>query len=364
MKVSARYIKRGEVLVYLIIWLVVFLMPVFMSGSGYRFNWQRIGFEWLRILPFLLIFILHNFVFFPLLFFKNRRIAYFLVTFLTIVLISLLWVWGDRFLNSRAGIMPEPPPGRFLQHQNLPFLVRPWFVNLSNSILVSVLVVGFNAAIKLTTIWQDEEQKNRILEKEKLQAELAFLRNQVSPHFFMNTLNNIHALIDVDGKNAKESIVKLSRLMRYLLYDSDKGETTLQKEVEFIKNYVDLMKLRVVSDVNIELSFPEKITEVRIPPLLFVSLVENAFKYGVSYREKSFIGIFIRLKENKLYFRITNSNHRNKSAEVKGGLGLKNLKKRLELIYGSNFLLETSKDDDVFETHIILPVYGNQMFGN
>lgn len=175
----------------------------------------------------------------------------------------------------------------------------------------------------------------------------------------MNTLNNIHALIDINSEDAKESIVKLSRLMRYLLYDSEKGKTTLEKEVEFIKSYVELMKLRVVSNVDIQLSFPEKIPDVQIPPLLFISLVENAFKHGISYQAKSFIGIYLQLRENQLYFRIKNSVHQNSLSHEEGGLGLKNLQKRLELIYGRNFSLETTQNENSFETNITLPLHGN-----
>ncbi|HKI87435.1 MAG TPA: histidine kinase, partial [Draconibacterium sp.] len=241
----------------------------------------------------------------------------------------------------------------------LPLRMRPWFVNFVDTVVASILVIGFNAAIKLTVKWQEEEQKNRLLEKEKLQTELAFLRNQVSPHFFMNTLNNIHALIDVNTEDAKESIVKLSRLMRYLLYDSEKGKTTLGKEVEFIKSYVELMKLRVVSNVDIQLSFPEKIRQVEIPPLLFISLVENAFKHGISYQNDSFIGIYMQLHDGNLYFRIINSIHNNSSTKEEGGLGLKNLRKRLELIYDHDFTMEIKEKDKRFETNIILPINEN-----
>ncbi|WP_158868285.1 sensor histidine kinase [Maribellus comscasis] len=358
MKLNSHNTKRGEVLVYTIIWLVIFLMPVFMSRSGTGFDWYRIGHEWLRILPYLLVFVIHNFLLFPQLFLKRKRFEYIFITLLFVVIIATAWVLGGRYLVQSIEIFPSRPPGLLANRPGIPMPIRPWYVNFSEIILVSVLVVGFNAAIKLTVKWQEEEQKNRILEKEKLEAELAFLRNQVSPHFFMNTLNNIHALIDIDSENAKESIVKLSRLMRYLLYDSEKGETTLQKEVEFIKNYVELMKLRMVSDVRIELSFPGKIPEVKIPPLLFVSLVENAFKYGVSYQAKSFIGVFMRLDGDRINFRVNNSIHNSQPEKEKGGLGLKNLKKRLKLIYNDNFLLETKENDNSFEINIKLPLHG------
>lgn len=359
MKFITQSRKKGELLIYLILWLVVLLMPVFISYSAYGFRWRQIGHEWLRILPFLLIFLLHNFLFFPKYFLNEKRGIYFLVTILAILIICGAWILSGPFFNPSVRTMLSPRPGSFPAPGNLPVQMRPWYVNLGNSVLVSMLVVGFNASIKLMVKWQEEEQKNRILEKEKLQAELAFLRNQVSPHFFMNTLNNIHALIDIDSEDAKESIVKLSRLMRYLLYDSEKGETTLGKEVEFIKSYVELMKLRLLPNVEIKLSFPSQIPEVGIPSLLFISLVENAFKYGISYQEKSFIEIKMKAGGKDLDFEIRNSVHPKESLEAKGGLGLKNLKKRLELLFENDFTFTINEKDNIFETRIIIPIHGN-----
>jgi len=257
-----------------------------------------------------------------------------------------------------TGMMHMPPPG-FSVDVPPPQPLKPWFVNLSEIFMISVLVVGFNATIKLSIKGQAEEQKNKELEKEKLQTELAFLRNQVSPHFLMNTLNNIHALVDLNPEDAKESIVKLSRLMRYLLYDSENGKTKLVKEIEFIKSYVDLMKLRLVSNVDIQLSFPDEIPDVEIPPLLFISLVENAFKHGISYQAESYILIFLQIHEKHLFFRIKNSLHKKTKPREQGGIGLANLKKRMELIYGTDFSLSVSETENSFETNIKIPLHGN-----
>ena len=123
----------------------------------------------------------------------------------------------------------------------------------------------------------------------------------------MNTLNNIHALIDISTEDAKESVIKLSKLMRYLLYDSEQGNTKLSREIEFIKSYVDLMKLRYSSKVSIKLSFPEFIPSIDIPPMLFTSIVENAFKHGISYQHESYIEIVLNVDEKYVYFRIKNS---------------------------------------------------------
>lgn len=355
-------IKKGEILIYVLIWILVLLMPVFIFRNSEGYDWTKISREWIHILPFLLVFLIHNFLLFPAFFVSKKNLIYFSSTLILILGVSLLMMAFGKDLNPMQQVLPRegrPPlmPGFEPERAVRP---KPWQMLLFENVLFSVLVVGFNAAIKLTIKWQEEEQKNKDLEKEKLQTELAFLKNQVSPHFFMNTLNNIHALIDLNSDNAKESIIKLSKLMRYLLYDSEQGKTTLGKEIEFIKSYVDLMKMRFTSDVKIKLSFPEIIPETEIPPMLFISLVENAFKHGISYRAESFVGIFMRINKEHLFFRIENSVHRNNNEVLqKGGLGLSNLRKRLELLYGSGFTLASSENTETFEINVKIPIYGN-----
>jgi hypothetical protein len=358
MKNGIRNTKKGELLIYSIIWLVVFLMPVFLSYTPTGMNWNGVTHEWIRFLPFILIFLLHNFFLYPQYFGKERQLKYFAITLFLLLAICTLWIWVGRMMIHSTGMMHMPPPG-FSADVPPPQPMKPWFVNLSEIFMISVLVVGFNATIKLSIKGQAEEQKNKELEKEKLQTELTFLRNQVSPHFLMNTLNNIHALVDLNPENAKESIVKLSRLMRYLLYDSENGKTKLPKEIEFIKSYIDLMKLRLVSNVDIQLSFPDEIPDVEIPPLLFISLVENAFKHGISYQSESYIGIVMQIHEKYLFFRIKNSLHKKTKPREEGGIGLANLKKRMELIYGTDFSLSVTETENSFETNIKIPLHGN-----
>lgn len=148
--------------------------------------------------------------------------------------------------------------------------------------------------------------------------------------------------------------------MRYLLYDSEQGNTKLSKEIEFIKSYVDLMKLRYSSKVSINLSFPEFIPSIDIPPMLFTSIVENAFKHGISYQHESYIEIVLNVDEKYVYFRIKNSVHQNQHDQVEeGGLGLINLQKRLDLMYGKMYDLSTSESDTSFEIIVKIPLYAD-----
>ena len=365
-------LKRSESLIYIILWITVLLMPIFISNTDTGINWLRVKDEWIRILPFFTVFLLHNYLLFPKLFMQKKRILFFVSVVLLILLTGLFMEGFDflfhaqnrSFINIPRVDMPHmerqprgsfPPMGR-VPHE-IPF--RILHKALIDVVLVASLVVGFNLAIKLIIIWQDEEQKNKELEKEKLKTELAFLKNQVSPHFFMNTLHNIHSLIDINSEDAKQSVIQLSKLMRYLLYDTEKGQTTLQKEIEFIKSYIDLMKLRYTSAVKIKLSLPDDIKDVEIPPMLFTSLLENAFKHGISYQKKSFVDVILNLDEEFLYFTIVNSKNVNVNGfNEPGGLGLDNLKKRMDLIYDGRYSLEQKDDDDRFEINIKLPING------
>ncbi|WP_372773770.1 sensor histidine kinase [Mangrovibacterium sp.] len=373
-------LKRGESITYIVLWAVILLVPVFISNTDYGFNWSKVVHEWIRFLPFLIIFLVHNYFIFPRFFIPKKRILYFSITLVLVLLPAFFTDFIGEFFSQFAadsfdltprGNMPPvrngmPPMGNRMPPfpDEMPMrpdqpAQQPFHRLIIDNALVSILVVGFNAAIKVTVIWQAEEQKSKELEKEKLQTELAFLKNQVSPHFFMNTLNNIHALIDINAEDAKESVIKLSKLMRYLLYDSEAGKTTLAKEIEFVKSYVDLMKLRFTSKVSIRMSFPEKVANITIPPMLFTSLLENAFKHGISYQKESFVDIVMRTDQNDLFFSVKNSKKEagNGLNEV-GGIGLENLKKRLDLIYPNRYLLEQKENKDTFEIHIKLPING------
>ena len=174
----------------------------------------------------------------------------------------------------------------------------------------------------------------------------------------MNTLNNIYALIDFDRDLAKCSVMDLSRMMRHVLYDASESETTLDKEVEFLQNYIELMRIRYVDDVMINFSAPDINTcrRVRIPPLLLIVLVENAFKHGISYKRRSFINIDISERGEELLCVVENSRH-HAHVTKHSGIGLSNIMKRLQLLYGENFTLKIdNSEEDVYRIKLIIPI--------
>jgi LytS/YehU family sensor histidine kinase len=261
----------------------------------------------------------------------------------------------EAAFNSPHPIHP-PPPGR-RDIIKPPAHPRPEpippFVSL---IILSILIVGFDTGLKVSMKWAQSEREKINLEKENVENQLAFLRNQVSPHFFMNTLNNIHALIDYDAKEAKESVIKLSKLMRHLLYESDGELTSIKKEVDFIKSYIELMKLRFSEKVRINLHLPTELPDKSVPPLLFTSFLENAFKHGISYNEKSFIDISLQLTDENLIFEIRNSNPQKQSENLDSGIGIENTRKRLDLIYKDNYTLKIKDKEELFIVNLTVPI--------
>ena len=171
----------------------------------------------------------------------------------------------------------------------------------------------------------------------------------------MNTLNNIHALVDIDPSKAQETIRELSKMMRFVLYEGDKSGVPLTKEFEFIRNYTKLMQLRYSDKVKITIDVPEEAPDVTIPPLMLISFIENAFKHGISYQHDSFIDIKLSIKDNILCFDCRNSKAEKPNQE-KGGVGLANVKKRLDLLYDKSYTLEIKDEPDIYIVELKIPL--------
>jgi len=244
----------------------------------------------------------------------------------------------------------QEPPGRL----DMMRVLNNFFYNF----VISILVIGFNIAIKITFNWLEDRRNYEQLQKENYKNQLSLLQHQISPHFFMNTLNNIHALIDYDQEIAKKSVVKLSHLMRVLLYENE--NYTLQKEIDFLKDYIELMKIRVNQNVEIIFEHPEKIPSVSFPPLLFVSFVENSFKHGLLAVGKSFIHIYFAFENYFLHVKIINSKTAVKENKpISTNIGITNSRKRLDLVYKNNYEFDVIETDTTFEVNIKVPIHEN-----
>ncbi|MDP4189253.1 MAG: histidine kinase, partial [Bacteroidota bacterium] len=228
---------------------------------------------------------------------------------------------------------------------------RPSFKwHIYNYFITAMLVTGFSMGLKMSNKLIQNEKEKKELEKERLNSELAFLKNQISPHFFFNTLNNIYSLIQINTDDAQKAVSRLSKLMRYLLYESESGNTTLSREIEFMRNYINLMELRLTNKVKFTVSFPQDFSDVEIPPLLFIPFLENAFKHGISYRDSSFIDISMKIDSNQLTFNCSNSIYGKTQNEIENqeGIGLENVRKRLNLLFPDRHHLSILQEENIF----------------
>ena len=397
-----------ELGIYGVLWFTVFLFPLIgaywaVRGGMEQGSMHAVVYDsWLSIAPFFVLFLLNNYGFVPFLLFKKKYGQYVvsLVAVIGIVLLFMPSPMGERFpkagmnegrafnrnqiieMRERAresesahwestreaeenadarvsarGDIPSDGkykrPYPFMKHTPPfpPFVIR-YFIHF----LTAILMVGFNIAIKLFFKSLRDGELLKELEHQHLQSELQYLKYQINPHFFMNTLNNIHALVDIDAGKAKSTIMELSKLMRYVLYEASNKTIQLAREIQFLENYIALMRLRFTDKVSISMDFPSEIPEVEIPPLLFISFVENAFKHGVSYRKESFIRVWMQQEEgNRFSFRCTNSNG-GKADEQHHGIGLENVRKRLRLLFGNDYTLSISEDESKFDVLLIIPL--------
>ena len=341
----------GENLLYVMVWTAIILVPVLNSQmmSELHVNFEKVLIAWRQIAPYFVIFALHNGYLAPRLMLR-RKYGKYVSGVLLLVVGVFAGVYGYEEAMPFEAVYGELPDAAGPQRVSFTNLEIYW------NVVLGIFMCGANTGIKLIYQSIRDEQTMTELKHQNLQAEMDYLKYQINPHFFMNTLNNIHALIDIDADSAKSAVIDLSKMMRYVLYDSGHASTTLERDLQFLRNYIELMRIRYTDDVEIRIDTPEGLPlQAAIPPLLLIVFVENAFKHGVSYDAPSFIHIDISLAGGELRYRVVNSRH--KRQEKRGGVGLENVRKRLSLLFGKRHTLaiDTSRED-VYEINLSIPV--------
>ena len=379
--------SRQENLAYLVTWSMLFATPVLSlylrtTNDPYlEFNWGEVFFVWGRFSIFLLLFLIHNFLLAPLLIHQNKRKLYASIMTALIAVFIVFQCTNRPNFGKREGFRPhkmeqrEDFPPKFEEfdgfHQRGPRHegekmgrrhTPPLFVGEHDVLSIAVLLLMFGANLGTKYYFRSRRDQRKLeeLEKQNLEQQLEYLKYQINPHFFMNTLNNIHALVDIDPSKAQETIRELSKMMRFVLYEGDKSGVPLTKEFEFIRNYTKLMQLRYSDKVKITVDIPEEAPDVTIPPLMLISFIENAFKHGISYQHDSFIEIKLEIStpsplSSNLLFTCRNSKAEVPNQE-KGGVGLANVKKRLDLLYDKSYTLEIKDEADIYIVELKLPL--------
>ena len=381
-----------ENLVYLTLWGLLLLIPVFSSyvrslhDANAPFSWTEIMVVWRTLGAFFVVFVIHNFLLAPLLVNKHRKPLYFTLVLALVALFALYHCSSDHHRPPMPGQRPEmndphrppmptdmgaPPQGKpFDMGKKGPGVEGPMMKGPAPGIhrpplffgehdlvllVVLVLMLGMNLGVKLYFKSAGDAKKMDELASKNLEQQLEYLKYQINPHFFMNTLNNIHALVDINPEKAKETILELSKLMRYVLYEGAKATVPLQREMDFLNNYITLMKIRYTDHVKISVHMPTAVPEKCVPPLLFITFVENAFKHGVSYRQESFIDVQMIIEGKRVKFVCRNSKI-DASDDTHGGVGLANVRQRLQLIYEDDYTLDITDEAKVYDVRLSIPL--------
>jgi len=356
MKLPEFKLKNLHYLLPFLVLILIFIAPVFLVEHRAGINWTHVFRIWKENSIIVLLFLFNRFFLLPKLFFHGKKIVYLLSLSCIIFLISLIFYINFSLFMPEQISSIQPPIHLKISRAQPPHPPKGQVPPYINFFIMSILILGFDTGLIFYTKWMDAEKKKIQIEKENIENKMAFLQNQISPHFFMNTLNNIHALVDIDAEEAKKAIIMLSRLMDYLLYESKSTKIPIQKEINFIKSYIELMRLRFTKDIDIKLDLPLSLPSIKLPPLLSVSFIENAFKHGISYQKPSFVHIKLTIDKNRLYFIIKNSVHFQSVSSKNSGIGLVNVRNRLDLIYGENYNLFFHKDDSVFIVKLEIPI--------
>lgn len=367
--------SRQENLIYLIVWSLLFAAPVLslyvwkVHDANLPFDLAEVFFVWQRYAVYLLLFLVHNLFLAPLLMHRHRRVAYFSVVAVIIALFTLYQCSHRPDMKKPIGHRPPPdvemtynrhPSFGKPRHQMRPHKEPHPFIGEHDIMAVVLLILMFGANVGIKGYFRGREDRRRLaeLEHENLEQQLEYLRYQINPHFFMNTLNNIHALVDIDPEKAKDTIVELSKMMRYVLYEGDKQYVPLSNEFEFIRHYVTLMQLRYTDKVRITLELPGEVSNRKIPPLILITFIENAFKHGVSYQHESFVEVKVTLEDDKLCFSCRNSKaptaRSSAAGSQQGGVGLANVRKRLNLLYDHDYTLRINDAPDVYGVNLVI----------
>jgi len=327
---------------HLLVWFVLFSMPFVLSYGQEDVN-RIIAHFWIPVVFYAIIFYFNYFVLIDRFLFTKKMLLYIGINLGMIALFLILKEQIEEIFFQ--DIVRKPPNDK----GNGP----PFKLFIYVQMLSYIAPLLFSIAMKTTKRWVETEAERKEATNFKLQSELQHLHYQLQPHFFFNSLNNIYSLVDISPEQAKSSIHSLSKLMRYMLYETNMELVSLTKEIDFMKKYIALMKLRVSDKTVVNYNFPAEETGIKIAPLLFISLIENAFKHGVSASKESKIEINMTCNHKTVVFSIENNNFPKKTGDKSGsGIGLKNIEKRLQLLYPNKYSFKTSVKDERFLVHL------------
>lgn len=338
--------KKNQWLLHVIGSIVFLLIPILNTeqryGSGI-FTFSSLALQdMLRYVLLLGFFYLNYFLLIPKLYFGKKYILYFIIIVSCMLLVAfvpqLLRPIGmpGQMPPAPHGMMPPPPGGK----RNF------FFARIDHNLFLFVAVAFFSLLIRVNNRWKRTE-------KEKLDTELSYLKAQINPHFLFNTLNSIYSLAIQKSDSTPEAVQKLSAMMRYVLTEAENDTVPLKKELDYIRNYIDLQKFRFGDEVKLNYSIWGNEDGKRIAPLILISFIENAFKYGLNAAEDTNIKIVINMYDSRLEMLVANNKVTTQvSAESRNGIGISNTRNRLGLLYPSAHELKITEDEHQFSVNL------------
>lgn len=343
-----------RLLLHIIVQTIVLLTPLLMiqglAGSMMNRVLPRFLLAISIITPF---YLLNIFFLIPKLLIKRKYLFYLGALILCFIVINASFGVMSTYIPQPKELFLIPDGGNrllpFEQHRSVFFHPAIFFP--------FIMLTALGTGLEVLLDWEKQQRQKEEIEKEKISAELSFLKSQINPHFLFNTLNNIYSLAATQSKDTTKAILLLSDLMRYMLYDSNVDKINLEKEIEFIENYIALQRMRLSSkkNISIDLDIGYDQCGLKIAPMLFVAFVENAIKHGISYKEESVIKISLQVDSKIINFSTINTKLARKGTNNQpkhSGIGLKNVKRRLELLYPDKHELIIKGEGEIFRTHL------------
>lgn len=343
--------RWNPVFIHILAWTIVFLFPLLFIErveSMRRIHDFSLMRFYIQPISIAIVFYINYLWLIDRVLFRKKPVQFILYNLLLIVVANVVIYLVHHMLLPNEFIPRHPGPG--------PRPPRPVFMQWQDSITLA-LMVGLSVAIKMTQKWIVTEKERQQLEQERTEAELKNLKNQLNPHFLFNTLNNIYSLIAISPDRAQSAVLELSKMLRYVLYENAQAYVPMEKELEFNHNYIELMRLRLARHVKVEVDMPRGLCRgYQIAPLLFITLIENAFKHGTSATEPSFVTIVMREPSpGVIECRIENSCFpKNENDKSGSGIGLKNLSRQLELLYPGKYTLHAESDTRVYRSSLTI----------
>ncbi len=337
-----------EFWIHIIFWVCLFSFPI--SASYIEFGELQLNMLYRMLLNPILLYV-NYLVLVPYLLLRKKIFLY--------ILVSISMLLSFNFLvNFIAPMVPFARLEMLLESnqydgpKNLPQGLRKMPFVVANIISLAFFLLG--GVLRLTKDFYQRDKITREIKVESKETELQFLRAQLNPHFLFNSLNSIYSMVRNNSKDAPDAVVTLSELMRYMIYEAKEDLVPLSKEINYIKNYVNLQLYRLSNSENVRIKISGEYNDKKIPPLLLIPFVENAFKYGTDFKGKTYVDIKMQIFENSLFFSIKNGIGSYRKNEMNSGIGLTNIKNRLQLLFPDEHVLKTEKNNGFYHVQLEL----------